>query len=248
MPTKQKSLLEKGNLVEAEKVQEDSDNAISLEKIGNLNLDKENLKLQTKVLNHTVKDFKDEQDATFNYMTLESAEKGALLISIQSQLENIQAEQKIAKIEYRNHIEILTGKNASDEAKAGSIIEGLKMKLFTVSEYMAEKSMKDDSVKDLKDALAQERIAFTKEFESLHVRHFQEKEIMRKDYALDFSSMKDQLSSQLHRRLPIKMKKPTMVNILHSKQLYSQVKEVQLIQLLIIAKGNSKKYFATFPS
>ena len=82
--------------MEAEKVQEDSDNAISLEKIGNLNLDKENLKLQTKVFNHTFKDFKDEQGATFNYMTLESAEKGALLISIQSQLENIQAEQKIA--------------------------------------------------------------------------------------------------------------------------------------------------------
>ena len=233
MPTKQKSLLEKINLVPAAELREDSDNALLMEKIGNLHLDKENLILQTNVLNHTVKDLKAEQDATFNYMTLDSAEKGALLSSIQSQLENIQAEQKIAKIEYRDHIEMLTGKNALDEAKAGSIIEGLKMKLFSVSEYVADKSLKDDSMKDLKDTLAQERIAFTKEFESLHVRHLQEKEIMRKEYALDFSSMKDELSSQLHGRLPSKTKKAVMVNLFHSKQLYSQVRKLQTIQFII---------------
>lgn len=233
MPIKQKRSGEELAQEEAEEVKEDLDNIYLLEKIDNLQIDKQKFLILNKTLNGTIKDLKEEQDATYNYMTLESNEKGALLLSLQSQLENIKAEKDIASIEYHNHIERLIKKNATDEAKAADIIEGLQIKLFSISEYIAEKSTKDDSMKDLNDTLARERVEFINTFESLQMKNWEEREQLRLNYASDVLTLKNELSAQVNKKLSSQTKKAMMVNLFVTKQLYSQVIGIFYFQEMI---------------
>ena len=220
-------------LEEAEEVKEGLDNIHLEENIENLRADKQKHLLLIKRLRDVVIQQKEEQEATYNYLTLENTEKAELIKVIQNQFEVCQSEQQASELKYTSQIEQLIEKSIGDDIRTSDRIKELEHKLHVVKDYIAEKGEKDESLKKMQDIIDQERLMFADDSVKIEMRGVVERERLRKEYGVQVTTLRKEVTYQVNKKLSNKTKKALMVNSFVTKQLISQVFTDQLLFIII---------------